>query len=341
MNTFETVREAMFWEALEDGKVRCNLCPHRCIIPPGGSGACKVRKNIDGKLYTIIYGLASSIAVDPIEKKPFYHLEPGSQALSLATWGCNLKCPHCQNWEISQSDPLEYYSRKITPDDVLRFLKQTHADGISWTYNEPTIWYEFVFEASKLVRENTDAYITWVTNGFINPEPLRKIAPYIDGMNIDYKGSDEAYRLFGGRLAPVRETIKAAHKLGIHIELTYLVIPTINDKEEHIKDFITFVKDLDPDIPVHFTRFFPHYKMRHLPPTPIETLVKAYEMAKKEGLHYIYVGNILEEKFNTTYCPNCKKPIIGRSLFSITFYKITKDRRCAYCGHEIRIWKKE
>ncbi|MCD6502987.1 MAG: AmmeMemoRadiSam system radical SAM enzyme [Euryarchaeota archaeon] len=332
--------ECRFWEQAEKESVRCNLCPHRCLIPPNGVGACRVRKNINGKLYTLVYGLASSIAVDPIEKKPFYHFEPGSHVLSLSTWGCNLRCPHCQNWEISQTEPLEHFSRKISPEDVVRYLKETQADGISWTYNEPTIWYEFIYDASKLVREETDAYITWVTNGFINEAPLRKIAPYVDGMNVDYKGPEEAYKLFGGRLDPVKRTITLAYDLGIHVELTYLIIPTVNDSNRSIEEFIEFVKSLDPEIPVHFTRFFPHYKMRHLPPTPIETLIKAYETAKEKGLKYVYVGNIIDETYNTTYCPGCGRPVIRRSVLAITQYDVI-DGRCKYCGHPIRIWSRK
>jgi len=335
----ENLAKAMFWKKAEDNNVRCELCPHKCLISPGGVGACRVRKNINGELYSLVYGLASSIAVDPIEKKPLYHLEPGSYVLSLSTWGCNFKCPHCQNWEISQTEPLERFSRRITPEDVLRYLKETKADGVSWTYNEPTIWYEFIFDSSKLIREETDAYITWVTNGFINEKPLRNIAPYIDGMNVDYKGPEEAYRMFGGHLDPVRKTITIAYDLGIHVELTYLIIPTVNDSERAINDFIEFVKSLDDEIPVHFTRFFPHYKMRHIPPTPVETLVRAYKRAKERGLKYVYVGNIINERYNTTYCPNCGRPVIVRSIFSIVEYRISENR-CAYCGAPIRIWRR-
>ncbi len=328
--------EAMFWEELENGKVRCLLCPHHCVIEAGKTGICRVRKNIGGKLYTLVYGKASAIAVDPIEKKPLYHFRPGSYALSLSTWGCNFRCPHCQNWEISQTEPLEAYSFHITPEDVLSRLKNSLADGVSWTYNEPTIWYEFVYDASKLIKERSSGYVTLVTNGYICEEPFEKLAPYVDAMNIDYKGPDRAYRKFGGRLDPVKETIERAHKKGIHVELTYLVIPTINDSDEDFMEFIDFVSTLDPEIPVHFTRFFPHYKMRDLPPTPLERLLRAYELAKGR-LDYIYIGNVLEDKYNNTYCPKCGKLLIERWGFSVIKNVITEDGRCPYCGAKINV----
>ncbi len=328
--------EAMFWEELKEGKVRCLLCPHHCVIDVGKTGICRVRKNVGGKLYTLVYGIASAIAVDPIEKKPLYHFRPGSYALSLSTWGCNFRCPHCQNWEISQNEPLRHYSFEISPEEVLSRLRDSIADGVSWTYNEPTIWYEFIYDASRLIKENDAGYVTLVTNGYICKDPFEKLAPYIDAMNIDYKGPEKAYRQFGGRLEPVKETIERAYKKGIHIELTYLVIPTINDSDEDFREFIDFVSSLDPEIPVHFTRFFPHYKMRDLPPTPLERLLRAYELAKNR-LSYVYIGNVLEDRYNNTYCPNCGKLLIERWGFSVIKNVITEEGRCPYCGRKINV----
>ncbi len=328
---------AKHWTKLEDNKVRCELCPFRCVLKEGQTGVCRVRKNIGGKLYSLIYGGVSSMAVDPIEKKPLFHFHPSSQVFSLSTVGCNLRCKHCQNWEISQTGPNEFpYLREYSPEEIVAMA--LNYDGVAWTYNEPTIWHEFTLDTSKLLKKE-GLYTVYVTNGYINEEPLREIAQYLDAMNIDVKAfNDEFYRkIVGGRLEPVLNTVKIAHSLGKHIELTYLIIPTLNDKEEEIKKFAEWVYSLSPEIPVHFSRFFPMYKLTNLPPTPVKIVHKAYEIAKKVGLEYVYLGNTWEPKYESTYCPNCGNLLIDREYYTTRVVGLTKDGKCKKCGKKINI----
>ena len=328
---------AKHWTKLEGNRVRCDLCPHRCILNDGQVGLCRVRKNIGGKLYTLIYGSVSSMAVDPIEKKPLFNFKPGSSVFSIATVGCNLRCRHCQNWEISQVGPDEFpYLREYTPEEIVAMALPY--DGIAFTYNEPTIWHEFTLDVAKLAKKE-GLYTVYVTNGFINEEPFREIAKYLDAMNIDVKSfSEDFYRkITGGSLNPVLNTVKIAHSLGLHIELTYLIIPTLNDSEEEIRKFVEWVYNLDPEIPVHFSRFFPMYKMTDKPPTPIKTIHRAYEIAKEVGLNYVYLGNTWEPEYESTYCPNCGNLLIRRVYYQTKIVGLTKDGRCKKCGRKINV----
>ena len=331
------IKEARFWKE-EGERVRCELCPHRCLIVDGGRGRCGVRENRGGKLYTLIYGSASSVAVDPIEKKPFYHFLPGSFALSFGTVGCNFSCKHCQNHSISMARPEDVYLRDLEVDEPAGLAKQYGCKSISWTYNEPTIWHEFTVDASRVAkRENL--YVTYVSNGFINEDPFREIGKYLDAINIDVKSfSEEFYRsISGGRLEPVLNTCILARELGIHLEVTYLIIPTKNDSMEEIKKFCDWVlEELGEDTPVHFTRFYPHYKMTDLPPTPMKTLLDAFELAKERGLRYVYLGNVHHGEYENTYCPNCGNLLIERFGFSSSIKGLEKGR-CKECGERIRI----
>ncbi len=334
------MREAMYWEPLEGGKVRCRLCPLNCIINEGYRGSCRVRKNIGGKLYTLNYGKVSSIASDPVEKKPLFHFWPGSCAFSISTVGCNMHCKHCQNWEISQADESFPYLQDATPESIVRLAKRYGCESIAYTYNEPVIWYEFVLETAKLAKEE-GIYNLMITNGYINEEPFRELAPYIDAMNIDIKAFDDRfYMKIAGVPSgePSRRTAVIAKKdYGIHVELTYLIIPTLNDREEEIRAFARWVvENLGDDTPVHFSRFFPHYKLLSLPPTPVETVERAYRIAREEGLKFVYVGNIPGHEGENTYCPKCGKPLIVRWGFEITEYHI-KDGKCEYCGEPIPV----
>ena len=334
------MREAMYWEPLEGGKVRCRLCPLNCIINEGHRGSCRVRKNIGGKLYTLNYGKVSSIASDPVEKKPLFHFWPGSCAFSISTVGCNMHCKHCQNWEISQADESFPYLQDATPESIVRLAKRYGCESIAYTYNEPVIWYEFVLETAKLAKEE-GIYNLMITNGYINEEPFRELAPYIDAMNIDIKAFDDRfYMKIAGVPSgePSRRTAVIAKKdYGIHVELTYLIIPTLNDREEEIRAFARWVvENLGDDTPVHFSRFFPHYKLLSLPPTPVETVERAYRIAREEGLKFVYVGNIPGHEGENTYCPKCGKPLIVRWGFEITEYHI-KDGKCEYCGEPIPV----
>ncbi len=328
-----TSHEAMFWERMDGGRVKCRLCAHGCVIPDGGRGICRVRENKGGVLHTLIYGLASSAAIDPIEKKPFFHFKPGTYALSMGTVGCNFRCVHCQNWEISQADPSTFpYLRRYDPADVLKMARGHGLPTVSWTYNEPTVWYEFTLECSKILKKRGIASV-YVTNGYIAEDALKEHAPYLDGMNIDVKAfRDEFYRkIVGARLQPVLETVERAHELGIHVELTYLIIPTLNDSDEEIRDFVRWVCDISPEIPVHLSRFHPDYKLTDIPPTPTKRMLRAYEIAKEEGLKYVYLGNFWDPKYESTYCPSCGAMVIERHGYIVRIKGLRGDR-CAKCG---------
>lgn len=327
---------AKHWTKLEDNKVRCELCPHRCVLKEGQVGVCRVRKNIGGKLYALNYGSVSSIAVDPIEKKPLFHFKPKSEVLSLSTVGCNMRCKHCQNWEISQVGMEFPYLKEMSPEDVMKIAR--NYEGIAWTYNEPTIWHEFTLDVSKMAKKE-GLYNVYVTNGYINEEPLKEIGQYLDAMNIDVKAfSDEFYRkITGARLQPVLDTVEKAYKMGIHIELTYLIIPTLNDGEKEIRKFVEWVYDLSPEIPVHFSRFFPMYKLTDKPPTPLKTMHQAYRIAKDVGLEYVYLGNTWEPEYESTYCPNCGNLLIERVYYNTKIKGLTEDGRCNKCGKKINV----
>jgi pyruvate formate lyase activating enzyme len=332
----ESMKEAMFYEKKDD-KVQCLLCPHKCLIPEGKRGICGVRENKKGVLYSLIYGETSSICPDPIEKKPLYHFYPGSTALSFGTIGCNLRCRYCQNYSISQTKYGSYPLERITPEEIISKAKKYNCKGIAWTYNEPTIWYEFTYDASKIAKEK-NLYTVYVTNGYINEEPLKKIAKYLDAMNIDVKAfRDEFYKnVCSGNLEPVLKTVETAKKFGIHVELTYLIIPEYNDNEKEIKDFCRWTKNnVGSETPVHFSRFYPHYKMGDVAPTSMETMLKAYGIAKKE-LDYVYLGNVTHDEYENTCCPKCKALLIERIGFSVEKYNL-ENGKCQKCGNPIPI----
>ncbi|ABP66785.1 Radical SAM domain protein [Caldicellulosiruptor saccharolyticus DSM 8903] len=280
--------EARYYEKLENKKVRCKLCPHGCVILPGNTGFCRARKNIDGKLYSLNYGYISSIAFDPIEKKPLYHFYPGSSILSIGTFGCSFRCQHCQNFEISQLIP------NVFEVDTERLIELAKKDkdciGIAFTYNEPTIWFEYVLDVAKKFKEEGFKTVL-VTNGYLNEEPLLELLEVIDAANIDLKAfNDEFYKkVCSGDLESVKRFIEICNKK-IHIEITTLIIPTLNDSEEEVENLAKWLSSIDDRIPLHLTRYFPRYKMT-LPPTPKETLFKLREIAKKY-LMYVYLGNI-------------------------------------------------
>jgi pyruvate formate lyase activating enzyme len=329
---------ANFWENIENKKTKCRLCAHNCIIDDEKTGSCRVRKNENGELFSLIYGSSSSIAADPIEKKPLYHFFPGTTVFSLGTVGCNFKCLHCQNYSISTAGIDLLYIRELKPEDVLRLAKQYNCKGVSYTYNEPTIWHEFCYDSAKLVKD-AGLYTCYVTNGYINPEPLKDLSIVLDAMNIDIKSFSEDFykKICRAKLEPVLNTCKLAKKLGIHIELTYLVIPSLNDSPEEIKKLCKWVvKELGEITPIHFSRFHPDYKMNDLPMTPIKTLLNFYDIAKKEGILYPYLGNIQHGEYENTICPNCNNLCIIRNGYS-TFINNIKNGKCTKCGSDISI----
>lgn len=282
---------AMYFESLDNLKVQCYLCPHKCVIDHEGLGACGVRKNINGQLYSLNYGRIASIALDPIEKKPLNRFHPGSMILSAGTFGCNLKCTFCQNWSIAHSNPRTI---KVMPKELIEKAVKMKEDGnigLAFTYNEPSIWYEYVYNTAKHAKEYGLVNVL-VTNGFINKEPLENLLPFIDAMNIDVKGyTGRFYRdICKGALDEVKRTVEISAKR-CHIEITTLVIPSLNDAVEEIGEMSKWIASISTEIPLHLSRYFPNYKMTEIPPTPGETLMKARDTAKKY-LKYVYMGNI-------------------------------------------------
>jgi len=333
------MKEAMFYEKLKDKKVHCRLCAFNCVISDGEVGRCRVRKDIDGKLYSLVYDKVSTIVVNPIEKKPLYHFFPGSSCLSLSTVGCNWRCKFCCNWEISSA--REIAGEKVTPEEIVKMAIENGCQGLSFTFTEPTIFYELSYETAKIAHKK-GLYNTWVSNGYTNKEPIRKIAPYLDAVTIDFKGSGEEKFLkeFSDVPSnkPIYEALKEYKKVGVHIEITDLIVPQIGDSMEELKKLVKWIREnLGEETPFHILKFFPTYLVRDLPMTPIETLEKAYEIAKSEGLKYVYLGNLEGEK-NNTYCPKCGKLLIVRAMMETLENKIKKSK-CPFCGKLIKgLW---
>lgn len=287
-------KEALFYKKLKNKVVQCQLCLHFCIIKLGKRGKCRVRENQQGKLVSLVYAKPCSIALDPIEKKPFYHFYPGRMTLTLATVGCNLACKQCQNWQISQADMDKRMFKEVTPQEVIDLCKRYKSDIISFSYTEPTIFYEYMLDIAKLAKEQ-GIKCTMVSNGFINPEPLKKLLPYIDAFNIDLKSISEGFykKICGARLAPVLETLKMIHKDKKHLEITNLIIPTLNDKEKDIKKLVLWIiENLGKEVPLHFSAFYPCYKLSNLKATKPEVVIHAAELAKKMGMKNVHTGNI-------------------------------------------------
>ncbi|OQX87381.1 AmmeMemoRadiSam system radical SAM enzyme [candidate division KSB1 bacterium 4484_87] len=333
------MREAQFYRKLNDKQVECTLCPHFCKLKEGQIGICRVRQNIDGTLYSLVYGKAVAVHVDPIEKKPLFHVAPGSKSFSVATAGCNFKCKFCQNFDISQLPDLKIidrYSRQFTPQDLVEIAIKNHCKSIAYTYTEPTIFYEYAYDTAKLAHE-VGIINVFVTNGYINPDPLKKIKPYLDAANVDLKSyRDEFYRKFtGARLQPVLDTLKLMKNLDIWLEVTTLVIPGENDSTEELTEIARFISnELGAETPWHVSRFYPQYQLQTHPPTPVSTLERAFEIGKAEGLRYVYVGNVPGGDAENTVCPSCGKTLIRRVGYQILENNI-KNGMCAFC--EVKI----
>ncbi len=328
------MKEALYYKKLKDNKVHCRLCPHFCTIEEGKRGKCGVRENQKGKLYSLVYGKPNSAAIDPVEKKPLNHFFPGTMTFSIGTAGCNLKCHFCQNFELSQSKPEELPFYDMPPEKVVEEAIKNKCHSISYTYSEPTIFYEYVIDTAKLAQKKGLKNI-FVTNGFINPEPLKELCRYIDAAHVDLKGfTEEVYsKTCGARLKPVLETLLILKKNNIWFEVINLVIPCINDDMEKIKEMCIWLeKNISKDCVLHFSRFFPCYLMKDTPPTPLQTLERAKETALKAGLHYIYVGNIAEEE--NTCCKKCGKLLIRRYRYGILENNV-KNGKCAYCNEKL------
>lgn len=335
-------KDALFWEKQENKTVRCLLCPRKCFIPEGKRGFCGVRINKKGELFTLAYNNPVAIAVDPIEKKPFFNVLPGTSAFSLSIAGCNMRCLFCQNWHISQKTPDETINYDLSSKDVINLAKKYNCPSVVFTYTEPTIFYEYMLETAKLAKKS-GLFVGMHTCGYINPEPLEKLLKYMDFVNVDLKSfSDEFYNnICGGtHLEPVLSTLKTVKNKGIHLEITNLIIPTLNDSEEMLRKMCVWImENLGQDVPIHFSRFHPQFKLKNLPSTPVETLKKAYRIAKEIGLKYVYIGNLPGIKEESTYCPKCGEIIIRRVGYSILEKNIDKGR-CKSCGERIQgVWE--
>lgn len=329
-------------------KVQCELCPKNCIIAPGQSGECRVRINIGGTLRTVVYGYPCSINVDPVEKKPLAHFLPGTGILSIATVGCNLHCLNCQNWEISQANPEDipavFYSRQKlfwTPQNLIGVAKRANCPSLAYTYTDPIVYYEYTYDTAKCAREAGLRNVL-VTAGYINSEPWNRLLEFIDAANIDLKGMTEKFyrEICSATLAPVLNALVMAKSKGVLVEVTNLLIPTLNDKPEQIRELVRWIKNnLGCETPVHFSRFFPRYKMLNLPPTSLDTLSLARQIAVEEGLQYVYIGNIASKEGQNTYCPNCQSLILERSGYTILQNNLN-DGTCPKCGSQIYgVWK--
>ena len=321
--------------------VQCELCPKMCLIEPGQSGECRARINIDGVLRTVVYGYPCSMHDDPIEKKPLFHFLPASRILSIATAGCNLHCLFCQNWEISQANPEDTPAYICPPEKLVKIAKENNYRSIAYTYTEPIIYYEYTYDTSKLAREENIRNVL-VTAGYINEEPWKRLLEVVDAANIDLKGITEKFyrEVCSATLRPVQDALVTAKSAGVHIEVTNLVIPTLNDEPEQIRRLCRWVKvNLGGETPLHFSGFYPQYKMRHLPSTSLQTLEMAREIAIEEGLDFVYIGNVQSKEGENTYCPNCKKLLIERVRYIIR-QNVLKDGCCPDCGKEIYgVWR--
>lgn len=336
------MKEAMLYEKLKGTDVKCHLCAHNCLISNGKRGICAVRENKDGILYSLVYGKIISTNIDPIEKKPLFHFLPGSYSYSIATVGCNFRCQHCQNYEISQYPKERKFTiqgRDMTPEDVVNEALQNNCESISYTYTEPTIFFEFAYDCMKLAHEKGIRNV-FVSNGYTGTEAVKLIAPYLDANNIDLKGSDAFYKkICGARLDPVKNTIKLMKELGVWVEVTTLVIPDHNDSDKDLGDIVEFIGSVDPSIPWHVSRFYPTYLLTDKPSTPVETLKRAINIGYQKGLQYIYVGNVPGEDGESTFCPACKTVLIERYGFRVLKNRI-RDNACPQCKHPVAgIWK--
>lgn len=319
--------------------VQCELCPNECILEEHQVGGCRARINKGGVLYSLVYGKPCAVAVDPIEKKPFFHFLPATTAFSIATAGCVLGCKFCQNWQISQAKPEETDNYNLPPDEVVRQAMFYNCRTIAYTYTEPTVFYEYMYDTAQIAKK-FNIKNTMHTCGYINEKPLRKLSKYMDAAAVDLKAFTEDFysRICGGRLKPVLNSLVVLKDEGVWLEITNLVIPTLNDDMKKIKEMCQWIiKNLGPDVPLHFSRFFPHYKLKELPPTPFETLRDARNVAMGTGLKYVYIGNIKSEAENTC-CPKCKKLLIERIGYFVKQNNISKGK-CRSCGTNIAgIW---
>ncbi len=334
------MRQALLSEKLAGSRVRCHICQWRCAIAPGKFGVCRMYQNQDGTLYNLNYAMASSVATDPIEKKPLFHFFPGTLVFSVGGWGCNFHCQHCQNWEIACPVSSEPWlgSQEITPPTAIDLARRNQCQGVAWTYNEPTMWFEYTLDSARLAKEN-NLYTVYVTNGYLTPEALDAIGPYLDAWRVDIKGfSDTFYRDLArvSRWRGILEVAKRArHHWGMHVEVVTNIIPTLNDDTEQLAGLANWIQtELGELTPWHVTRFYPHHDLGHLPPTPVATLERAYDIGQKAGLKFVYAGNVPGHRSENTVCYTCGKIVVQRYGYRTEVVGLA-DSRCKYCGAEL------
>ncbi|MBU7033820.1 MAG: AmmeMemoRadiSam system radical SAM enzyme [Theionarchaea archaeon] len=332
-------REGYHYITLGD-YVQCQICPNQCVLREGVRSVCRNKTNYKGTLYTLAYGNPCAVHVDPVEKKPLFHFLPSSSVYSVATAGCNFRCLNCQNWEISQKSPEETTNMELFPENVVMKAEQAGCQCVGYTYSEPTAWYEYMYDTARIASQRRIKNI-WVTNGYMNEQPLRDLCQYLDAANVDVKSFDERiyHELNSGMLQPVLNTLKILKEEGVWIEMTNLVIPTWTDDLDMIREMCQWLyENLGPDYPLHFSRFHPDYKLQHLPPTPIEILKEAHTIAEEEGLHYVYIGNVPGVEEQSTVCPSCQRVVVERNGFFIVQMHI-QNGACEFCGETVAgVW---
>ena len=325
-------KAAYHFSRLDQGAVLCTLCPNRCRLSSGDRGVCRSRVNLDGTLYSLAYGNACSANVDPVEKKPLFHFLPATRAFSIAAAGCNFRCLNCQNWEISQVRPEDVRHIDLFPEDVVHTAMQSGSQTIAYTYSEPTTFYEYMIDTARIARTRGLKNV-WISNGYINRDPLLALCQVLDGANVNLKSiSDDIYRrLNGGRLEPVLKTFVTLHRQAVHFEMTHLVVPGYGDSDDLVQRMCAWIlENLGPDHPLHFLRFFPRYQLDRLAPTPVATLIRFRDLAMAEGIRYVYLGNVPGHAGNHTFCHHCKKLLVERQGYHIPTFHIAAGR-CRFC----------
>ena len=332
----QQAREASFYDKLPGRVVQCRLCPRQCVVADGKRGHCRVRENRAGTYYTLVHSRVCAAHIDPIEKKPFFHFHPGTMAFSVATGGCNVNCKFCQNWEISQARPEELERQFAPPSDLAAAARQNRCPTLAYTYSEPIIASEYYLETAKAGHE-AGIKSVFVSNGFIRPEPLARLCERMDAIKIDLKAFSETYYrdVVNAQLQPVLDTILAIRKRGVWLELVYLQVPTLNDSDAELRAMARWVRtELGPDVPIHFSRFYPLYRLRNLPTTSLAALERAKAIADAEGNHFVYIGNVPTHAAENTHCPKCHRVVIERAGFTVRTMEVQKGK-CRFCGEAI------
>jgi pyruvate formate lyase activating enzyme len=332
--------EARHYEKLPNKKIKCKLCPRECVIDDRERGYCGVRENRGGTYYTLVHSRVVSAHIDPIEKKPFFHFQPGTLAFSIATAGCNVNCKMCQNWEISQVRPEQVRATRMPPATLAELARQYNCGSVAYTYSEPVVWFEYMMDCAAAARA-AGIKSAVVTGGYIQQEPLKALVKGVDAIKVDLKGYSQKFykEIVNGDLKPVLDALVTIRKLGMWTEIVYLVIPGLNDGDQEFLGLARWVRsELGLDVPLHFSRFYPEYLLKNLPPTPLHTLERAKAAADAEGLHYVYIGNVPDHPAESTYCPGCRKAVVERSGFTVRAMHLRKGR-CEYCRREIAgVW---